>query len=74
MDNVRWNYSSLNEYLRQFPQSHDTNSIQYGVCDLFWYSKPREIFRRSDVFDKATLDEVTFRRSDYSAKTFDEVS
>ena len=74
MGNVRWNYSSLNEYLRKFPQSHDTNSIQYGVYDKLWHSKPREIFWRSDVFDKVEFDEVTFRRSDYSTKTFDEVS
>ena len=30
--------------------------------------------RPSDVFDKVALDEVTFRRSDQSTKTFDDVS
>ena len=28
MDNVRRNYSTLNEYLRQFPQSHDEHMTQ----------------------------------------------
>ena len=28
MGNVRWNYSSLKVYLRQFPQSHDEHMTQ----------------------------------------------
>ena len=47
-----------------------TNSIQDGV----WHSKPREKFDPNDPFNKVALNKVTFRWSDHSMKTSNEMS
>ena len=53
-----------------------TNSIQNGVYAMinFGIQNQGKKFRPSDAFDKVAFDEVTFRRSDHSTKTLDEVS
>ena len=72
------NYSSLNEYLRQFPQSHDehmTQTVSNMVSTIsFDIWNHRKNIRPSNIFDNFALNEVIIRRSDHSTKTFDEVS
>ena len=71
MGNVRWNYWSLNEYLRQFPQSHDEHKTQTvsNMASVISFG----IQNRGKYFDKVTystklhstkwrFDELTIRR------------
>ena len=71
MGNVRWNYSSLNEYLRQFPQSHDehmtqtvsnmASAISFGIRNHGKYFD--EVTYSTKLHStKWRFDEVTIRR------------